>query len=162
MNFSPRKIFTLSILIIPFIAGLLAVFIFLAPQASWFFMNLTSPHPKCAPRSAPDLINVAVDYLVQHPPFNIIVSSPAELTWIKQHHAPYVSAEDFIAANPDCCKVSQSGRDGYKLGYIEPGKKFQAFVIVDYRLRAKDGDKITYHKVMGTEIPISTCGEVLK
>ena len=123
---------------------------------------LIDRHPACEILTEDDLILRVVQHLVENPHSYTLTGNADELRRIRETIYPYVSVEDFLIENPDCCRFSNSGRDGFRPNLITRLRMdIEGYVIIDYRIRTNEDGIVTYHQVWGIDAAISSCGELV-
>ena len=107
-------------------------------------------------------IKRAIERLIDSSSFSIQNRNSEEDRWIRDHYYPYQSIEVFLAENRDCCHFSRRGGDGLSADSIQSipnDTDLYAFVLADYRIRTVSDGVVRYHRVMPTDVLLSSCGE---
>lgn len=123
----------------------------------------STPSAACPEFTDADYIRAGVQSIVENPSFNLLSLPLHEARRIRSMVVPYETVDAFLAANPECCRVSRVGRDGFQLPLLKRiMKDFETFILIDYSVQVRTDTRLQLFRVQGTEVALSSCGEIIE
>jgi hypothetical protein len=116
----------------------------------------------CPELSDDQLVRIAIEQTIASPVTSYVNLPSQEYASWREGVISYRSVDEFLSINPNCCVISDQGTENYEMSTIDRiWHDFQAFVIVQYRVKIDIGNGIEFLETGPVQTAISACGHAI-